>query len=361
MRGDAVSHELSGGQACALDRAAHSASSDPAASTVPSASTVPVDPRRTTAAPPPPVSGRQDPRFTTPERKAELAGAFLGQGAEYDHLRPGYPRGALERICEFASSEPAARRGLVAVDLGAGTGKLSLALAEQGLTVHAVDPSAAMLDVASRQASRLASRASSSFEARSSKPGNLVPHVGSAESTGLPAGCAQIVTAAQAWHWFDPEKATAEVLRLLGAGQPSAFPTPSPGTQALLTPDAGTPAGLGLLALVWNTLDVQVPWVHRYSRIAHAGDVQRDGFTPTTGPGLELVHRETFRWVDERSTQVFVDLAKTRSYYVTAPPHRQERVIDNLNWYLHEHLGHEPGTIIAMPYRTDLFLYRPAR
>ena len=68
----------------------------------------------------------------------------------------------------------------------------------------------------------------------------------------------------------------------------------------------------GVLALVWNQLDVTIPWVHRLARIMHAGNVLREGFRPATGEGVEL----------------------------------------------HEHLGHARGATVGIPYRTDLFLYR---
>src|SRR5690625_7941962 len=71
----------------------------------------------------------------------------------------------------------------------------------------------------------------------------------SAEDTGLPSDAADIVTAAQAWHWFDLEPATAEAHRLLRPG--------------------------GVLALLWNTLDAQLPWGHPYARIRHAGEDRR--------------------------------------------------------------------------------------
>ena len=35
-------------------------------------------------------------------------------------------------------------------------------------------------------------------------------------------------------------------------------------------------------------------------------------------------------------------------------------MLANLDWYLHEHLGHAPGDVVGVPYRTDLFLYRAA-
>ncbi|ATG53839.1 SAM-dependent methyltransferase [Brachybacterium ginsengisoli] len=256
--------------------------------------------------PVPPISARDAPRFGTDERKQTLAAAFQGQGADYDRLRPGYPDAVLD---EMLAHSP--RR---AVDLGAGTGKLSGALAERGLQVTAVDTSAAMLEIAA-------------------SGGPLITRVAAAESTGLPARSAELVTVAQAWHWFDDAAASTEVARLL-------------------TDD-------GLLALVWNMLDVTIPWVHRLSRIMHAGDIHREDFLPVVGPELELVRRGVHDWEDPMPTGDVIDLARTRSYVITAPEERRATVLANLDWYLHEHLGHAPGEVIGVPYRTDWFLYRP--
>lgn len=291
--------------------------------------------------PVPPVSRRSQPRFRSRERRAELAEAFTRTGADYDRLRPAYPEAALDAILAAlpaaapaapapptasaapAETTPSAPEDLpagvaverrTAVDLGAGTGKLSAALAARGLAVTAVDPAASMLDALR-------------------DPG-VERVVGTAEATGLPDSSADLVTAAQAWHWFEVDAASAEVRRLLRPG--------------------------GVLALLWNTLDVQVPWVHRYSRIMHAGDVQRDDFDPPVTGGLTLVERADLRWEDPMTTTDLVDLARTRSYVITAEEERREKVLANLDWYVHEHLGHERGSTVGLPYRTDLFLYRVA-
>ncbi len=114
----------------------------------------------------------------------------------------------------------------------------------------------------------------------------------------------------------------------------------------------------GVLALVWNMLDVTIPWVHRLSRIMHAGDIHREDFDPTVGPGLELTERRALTWEDPMPTQDVIDLARTRSYVITAPEERRQKVLANLDWYLHDHLGHPRGARVGVPYRTDLFLYR---
>lgn len=268
----------------------------------------------------PPISRRSQPRFRSSARRAELAAAYADEGHDYDRLRPGYPEQVIDAILSAAGpldpSVPAVPRStLSAIDLGAGTGKLTLALAARGLTVTAVDPSAAMLEVA----------AASDLVHTCRAP---------AEDTGLPPGSADLVTAAQAWHWFDARRAAAEAHRLLRPG--------------------------GALALLWNTLDVQVPWVHRYSRIMHAGDVQRDDFTPPMTSDFVPLERLTARWQDPRTTAELIDLARTRSYVITASNATRAKVLANLDWYVHDHLGHERGTVVGLPYRTDLFLYRPA-
>lgn len=350
--------------------------------------------------PVPPVSARNEPRFRSAERKSSLAEAFADQGEDYDRLRPGYPGPVIDAILSAAhahahahapapgpalatdraagtpdpaSTTPApssttpdsastaldhvtSAGPLRVVDLGAGTGKLSWALVDGGCAVTAVDTSEAMLETARRRgpsatsaapacsdaavpsAAQLTTQASPSAAQLTTQAGpsaeQLTTHVARAESTGLPAAGAGLVTVAQAWHWFDAPAATAEVARLL--------------------------APRGVLALVWNTMDVTIPWVHRLSRIMHAGDVQREDFQPTVGPELELVDRVVHHWEDPLPTYDLIDLARTRSYVITATEERRQRVLANLDWYLHEHLGHAPGSVVGLPYRTDLFLYRLA-
>ncbi|MFE5776762.1 class I SAM-dependent methyltransferase [Brachybacterium sp. NPDC056505] len=293
----------------------------------------------------PPVSSRDTPRFGTRERHRQLGAAFQGQGGDYNRLRPGYPPEVLDAILAAlpshdgeagapkAGTPAGAPRAHVAVDLGAGTGKLSLQLARRGLDVIAVDPSRSMLETAEQAYESMSSSADDPADpADPAVPvGSLRTLQASAEDTGLPDASADLVSVAQAWHWFDTEAAGAEIARILRPG--------------------------GVLALLWNSLDVQIPWVHRYSRIMHAGDVYRDDFSPPITPHFALRERIVRHWEDPRTTHELIDLARTRSYVITASPERREKVLANLDWYLHEHLGHAPGSEVGMPYRTDLFLF----
>jgi SAM-dependent methyltransferase len=85
-------------------------------------------------------------------------------------------------------------------DVGSGTGILSKLLLETGAEVIAVEPNAAMRAAAERDLG-----SSSRFRSVD----------GSAEATGLEASSVDLVTAAQAFHWFDPQRTRAEVTRVL--------------------------------------------------------------------------------------------------------------------------------------------------
>src|SRR5699024_4701946 len=223
--------------------------------------------------PVPPVSRRSQPRFRSRERRAELAAAFTAQGPDYDRLRPGYPAQAIDAILTAAG--PATVAGSAGA-AGPATVKLTRARAARGQNVAAVDPSAAMLEVIESATAPVPGTApapgatSAPTTAPAPAPVSVRTLRRSAEDTGLPSDAADIVTAAPAWPWFDLEPAPAEAHRLLRPG--------------------------GVLALLWNTLDVQIPWVHRYARIMHAGDVQRDDFSPPMTGDFTLLERRVVRW-----------------------------------------------------------------
>ena len=108
----------------------------------------------------------------------------------------------------------------------------------------------------------------------------------------------------------------------------------------------------GTLALVWNQLDTSVPWVHRLSRIMHAGDVYRPGHKPVVGPEFQGLEGHVTHWQDTVTTTDLMELTKSRSYYLRAGEATRAKVLANLDWYLHEHLAYTPDQEIALPYLT---------
>jgi ubiquinone/menaquinone biosynthesis C-methylase UbiE len=111
----------------------------------------------------------------------------------YERTRPGYSDAAIEWV---AQRYPLSR----VLDLGAGTGKLTRQLVAHGAEVIAVEPGEAMRAVLERMVPEATSLA------------------GSAESIPLPDASVDVVTAAQAFHWFRTEEALAEIHRVLKPG-----------------------------------------------------------------------------------------------------------------------------------------------
>ncbi|QUQ66773.1 class I SAM-dependent methyltransferase [Kutzneria sp. CA-103260] len=114
---------------------------------------------------------------------------FGGFADEYDRVRPTPPAVLTELITQWAGvTEPDV------VDLGAGTG-LATALWPAAI---GVEPDPGMRAIAAARGLRVVD--------------------GTAEATTLPDNCADVVTASQALHWFDPARAFPEVARILRPG-----------------------------------------------------------------------------------------------------------------------------------------------
>jgi SAM-dependent methyltransferase len=124
---------------------------------------------------------------------------FSDRADDYAKYRPGYPDGLLTFCRDALGMTP---RWTVA-DLGSGTGIFSRVLLEHGNTVIGVEPNAPM---------REAAEAWLSGYPRFSSVG------APAEATTLPAASVDMVTAATAFHWFDPARTRAEALRILRPG-----------------------------------------------------------------------------------------------------------------------------------------------
>jgi SAM-dependent methyltransferase len=119
--------------------------------------------------------------------------AGFGRTAEaYERGRPGYPADAVAWLAEKLSLGP----GRTVVDLGAGTGKLSRLLVETGARVVAVEPVEEMRRLLETVA-------------------GIQPLAGAAEAIPLPDASADACTIAQAFHWFEPAAALAEIHRVL--------------------------------------------------------------------------------------------------------------------------------------------------
>ncbi len=123
-------------------------------------------------------------------------GRFSSRAADYMRYRPSYP----PEIMKWLTEDCGLTANSVVADIGSGTGLLSKVLLDTGCEVFGVEPNPEM-----RAAGEEFLREYPRFHSVA----------GRAEETMLPGGSVDAVTAAQAFHWFDPERARHEFIRIL--------------------------------------------------------------------------------------------------------------------------------------------------
>ena len=137
---------------------------------------------------------------------------FAGIAAAYDAARP-HPPAELADVLRQWSGAGAPD----VVDVGAGTGLSTILWAGRAATVTAVEPGDDMRAIAARRLGLTAGSPADSA-GQDAGPTTFAVTAGSAEATGLPDNCADIVTASQAMHWFDADRALPEIVRILRPG-----------------------------------------------------------------------------------------------------------------------------------------------
>lgn len=123
---------------------------------------------------------------------------FSGFADKYDAHRPSPPAAMADVLTQLAQS-PSPR---LVVDLGSGTGLSTRIWAGRAERIIGVEPNDDM-----RAQAQLSTNAP---EISYSK--------GLSTATGLPDGCADIVTCCQCLHWMEPEPTFAEIARILRPG-----------------------------------------------------------------------------------------------------------------------------------------------
>lgn len=228
----------------------------------------------------------------------------FGAAAEvYERARPGYPVAAVRELLGASS--------LDVLDLGAGTGKLTRAVAGLGHRVRAVDPDPGMLAELARAV-----------------PG-VGCEVGSAEALPLSDGSVDAVVAGQAYHWFDPAVALPEIARVLRPG--------------------------GLLGLLWNVRDETVDWVARFGDLIGTRDAGDELEPPALRP---LFSEASVRWYDHvqlLSVEGLVDLASSRSHVIARPDDVRAALLERVR-SLAEQVAVDG--VIKVPYRLQVWSAR---
>lgn len=149
---------------------------------------------------------------------------FTDRVSNYSRFRPSYPESLIASLADFGLA-----RGANVADIGSGTGILTELLLAAGTEVFAVEPNEPMR----REA-----------EARLGGSPGFHSIAASAESTSLPDRSMDLITAAQAFHWFDASETRREWARILKPG--------------------------GWVALIWNERDDSTEVGKSYGALANA-------------------------------------------------------------------------------------------
>lgn len=132
----------------------------------------------------------------------ETSNIWTGKANNYDRTRPTPPPALLDLLTQLiATPHPA-----LVVDLGSGTGLSTAIWSKRAQQVIGIEPNTDMRKEAAHQID------GHPFA------GHIEYREGLAHQTGLPDGCADIVTAAQSFHWMEPTTTLAEIARVLRPG-----------------------------------------------------------------------------------------------------------------------------------------------
>jgi ubiquinone/menaquinone biosynthesis C-methylase UbiE len=244
------------------------------------------------------------------ERLHPRARAFATAAGVYERARPGFPPAAVDWLCEHLGITSTTR----VLDLAAGTGRLTRPLRERTPLLVAVEPMPEMREVLQA----------------------ALPDVevldGTAERIPLASGSVGAVVVAQAFHWFEPEPALAEIARVLEPG--------------------------GRLGLVWHTPDPSDPLQRAFRAIverhrdgaplhvagAGAGYFEgQDGFREIAA--LDL--RETY----ELDADALVALAESTSHVAALVGAERERALSDTRALV------GPSGVVQLPYVIELSAY----
>jgi SAM-dependent methyltransferase len=229
---------------------------------------------------------------------------FASAADVYERARPSYPQDAIDWLAAQTGLGP----GRTVVDLGAGTGKLTRLLLPTGARVVAVEPIPEM---------------------RAHIDGAEVLD-GTAEAIPLPDASADVVTVAQAFHWFDHERALPEIHRVLRSK--------------------------GSLVIVWNMRDLDDPVQRGVEDLL--GPMRREVPGQILGAWREPLARSTlfgpatlgaFTYEQQFTTDDLCDRVASTSFVAALPPVDREELLVRVRA-----LTHGITEPFPFPYKTEV-------
>lgn len=238
--------------------------------------------------------------------------------ADYDAARPDYPAELFDAL-ESALGQPLLRSDVL--DVGAGTGIVTRALAGRGANVVAVDPGPIVLAV---------------LRARSTSRVRAV--VGDGNALPVRGAAFDLVTYGQSWHWTDPARSVPEAARVLH--------------------------DRGVLACFWNLLMADgAPWWERLTETCERLCATYDRRTRDVDWGAAIEASPDFRWVRqveipwtrETAVETLVTDYTSHSYLTDLDATVRDRILGVLRDDLHEAF---PDGMTRVPYVTRTVVAR---
>lgn len=241
---------------------------------------------------------------------------FETSTAAYDRGRPSYPPEAVALLIEELGL--GASRSLL--ELGPGTGKLTTLLVSTGVRIIGIEPVAAMRRVLTRR----------------------VPEVdvldAHAEELSLENGSVDAAVAAQSFHWFDGDRALAELARVMRR--------------------------TARLAVVFNVRDDSVPWIralvelqepYRADTPSHRSMRWHEALERTAAFSTRSVH--SFRHEHATTPDGVVDRVLSISFIAALDPDRRSQIAGDVRRILAADPATRRREQILTPYRTDCYLW----
>ena len=269
------------------------------------------------------VACRAASLLTTPRVHATAQAGFAQNVEAYQRGRPEYPMdlvsGALEEAARDAG-RPVAE--LAVADVGAGSGKLTVALAACGARLVAVEPSAAMRAACARQCPE-------------------VPQLeGTAEALPLADESQDVLFFGQAFHWCASLDTLREARRVLRRG--------------------------GRIALIWNSEEEGVAWAAELrvllapleAAVPHyrSGEWRRVWATAEATAWFEVLPERQVRQAPRVTRQQCWDRVLSKSYVSALEPAAQQRLRAQCEAVLERPFaGLPPEATVECPLETLLF------
>ncbi len=242
---------------------------------------------------------------------------FSSRVENYIKYRPSYPAPVIDFLrerCDLSTNS-------IVADVGSGTGIFSQLLLPGVGRVYGIEPNREMREAGERLLRDYA---------------NFTSVTGISEATTLPDHSVDLITAAQAFHWFDRVKARQEFVRILKPG--------------------------GWVALVWNgRREDSTPFLTAYeqmllkfstdyTQINHRNVDDADVAAFYAPEPMSILHADNVQWVD-------FDGAKGRllssSYVPDVGQPNHEAMMSELEHIFAQHQAHGQ---VAFEYDTVLYL-----